>query len=151
MIGERAFEECEIEQIILPDSIMTICSSAFTSCRILKEIYIPDSVTNIESCAFWHCGMLKEVRLSQNLQTICFWTFDGTAIESISIPASINKIENEAFPSTIRKVTLLGKPPIIEKNSFGKSSTQTQFYVPQKYFHLYKNARFWQALNIIPY
>lgn len=151
-IGRKAFQECEIEQIALPNSILTIGYSAFTCCRHLKKIYIPDSVENIETLAFCGCTTLKEVRLSQKLQTIYAYTFVGTAIESINIPASVVKIDEMAFPSTIRKVTLFGEPPVIEENSFGdKSSIETQFFVSQKYLHLYKHAKFWQTLNIIPY
>ena len=69
-IGNSAFEDCNVTQVQLPDTLTRICAHAFMNCLSLKTVNIPNGVSTIESGAFT-CG-----------------------ITSISIPASVTEMES---------------------------------------------------------
>ena len=69
-IGNSAFEDCNVTQVQLPDTLTRICAHAFMNCPSLKTVNIPNGVSTIESGAF-SCG-----------------------ITSISIPASVTEMES---------------------------------------------------------
>ena len=152
-IGCAAFNGCEqLETIEIPNSVVSIGVGAFHSCSNIKEVYLPNSVIELEYGAFMRCNNLKKVRLSLNLQNIESGVFYNTAITAVDIPASVKNMGDSVFEPGIRKVTLHGTPPIIEENTFGyQFVTKTSFYVPQRHIQLYKNAKHWQKLNLIPF
>ena len=99
-ISEKAFRDCNLAQVTIPNSVTSIgsdafygCSNlikitipnsgvtsigsdAFHGCRSLTEITIPNSVTSIGSYAFWECYDLAEVYIS-DLAAWCNIKFEG--------------------------------------------------------------------------
>ena len=63
-ITESAFTASDMEEIILPNTIIEIESLAFYGCENLKTIRIPDSVTSIGSSAFSGCDSLETVYIN---------------------------------------------------------------------------------------
>lgn len=60
-IGDAAFYECiELENMILPDSVIRIGDSAFFHSG-LRSIVIPASVETVEDIGFTHCHDLEKV------------------------------------------------------------------------------------------
>ena len=60
----------EIENLIIPNSVTTICDQAIAMCRRLKQLIIPDSVTLIGSMAFRDCRSLRRCVLPANMATL---------------------------------------------------------------------------------
>ena len=84
-IAENAFKGCDVEQVVLPDTVETIESYAFNDCIYLKNVYLPEGLKAIGYWAFGYCESLAE----------------------IDIPASVEKIDQSAFYSAaIRKITV---------------------------------------------
>ena len=54
-IYDEAFYNKNITNVVIPDSVTSIGSSAFSYCYSLTSIVIPDSVTSIGSSAFYTC------------------------------------------------------------------------------------------------
>ena len=55
-IGTNAFSGCsEMTSIVIPNSVTTIGYEAFHSCHGLKSINIPNSVSTIDGYAFYYC------------------------------------------------------------------------------------------------
>ena len=135
-IGSSAFEGCSsLSTVTLQEGTKLIDEWAFCNCYSLEEIVIPDSVTTLSYLAFDGCSMLKKVTFGtgvttipagifggekfQNLKTIIIpegvkvignSAFYGTGVESITIPASVTKIEWSAFGycSALTSVKILG-------------------------------------------
>ena len=73
-IGEKAFKNANLSEIILPSSLRAILKSAFQGCKNLIHIDLPESV--------------------EYLGEYCF---SETGLESISIPNSIEVIPKDCF------------------------------------------------------
>ena len=67
---------------------------------LIKKVIIEDGVTTLISAAFEHCTNLKTVSLGNTLKVISWCAFNDTGLESISIPASVERIEDKAFLKT---------------------------------------------------
>lgn len=59
VIGKSAFENSQLKEIRLFDSLTTIGEAAFRDCKQLTELVLPDSVTEIGSQAFKGCSGLR--------------------------------------------------------------------------------------------
>lgn len=66
IVGCGAFKGCAINEIILPDKVETIYSSAFSLCENLKSISLPDSVNDIGYGAFSGCDSLESINIPAN-------------------------------------------------------------------------------------
>lgn len=132
-IGASAFRGCtELESVIIPDTVTFIGDSAFSRCTALKEIIIPDSVTKIGKSAFSGCKELTSISLPAGLNTISESMFSEctslelegirttgeitvigdyafskcTAVETLSIPATVTSIGSHAFEGCTSLTTL---------------------------------------------
>ena len=104
VIGSFAFYNCtSLEEIDLPYGVKTIKESAFTGSGI-RRISLPESLTYIREHAFYYCKNLESIVLPElTSQSYCDtaigeWTFrDCSSLKSITIPARIKKIDENAF------------------------------------------------------
>ncbi|MBQ3110729.1 MAG: leucine-rich repeat protein [Clostridia bacterium] len=62
-IGCSAFENEEIEEVILPESLEIIGDRAFLNCKNIKEIKLPENLIGIGKRAFEGCESLVKVNL----------------------------------------------------------------------------------------
>lgn len=97
-LGMGAFMESDIEEIILPESLMEIDDSCFYFCQKLRELIIPDSVTKLGSRALAYCCSLSNLHLSSALQAIERQTFSGcTSLKFLEVPGSVKTIDASAI------------------------------------------------------
>lgn len=94
-IGESAFYYSNIEKLTLSDGIEEIGKSAF-SYNNLSELNVPGSVTIIEQGAFDHAS-IESLTLNDGLQTIGFSAFGYNNIKNVKFPKSVTTIEGYAF------------------------------------------------------
>ena len=98
-IGSRAFSSCRgLTSISIPNSVTSIGSYAFSSCRGLTSISIPNSVTSIGEGAFKGCSGLTSISIPNSVTSIGYYAFfDCSGLTSISIPNSVTSIGDGAF------------------------------------------------------
>ena len=102
------FRGTNIEELILPDSVINIGEEAFLGCQELKKVKFGKKIKSIEKGAFANCEKLRTVLLNEDLEEIGDYTFaygyswvgfDDTncRLNSIWIPSSVKKIGSNAF------------------------------------------------------
>ena len=83
---------------IIPNSVASIGSNAFSDCSGLTSIEIPNSVASIGGSAFSGCTDLTSVTISNNVISIGDAAFyNCSSLTSVTIPSSVTSIGNYAF------------------------------------------------------
>ena len=98
-ISPCAFLSCNsLENITIPNTVISIEHQAFENCSSLKSITIPNKLKRIEYRTFQGCYSLSEVVIPRSVTSIGWQAFGGcSSLISISIPDSVIEIEKFAF------------------------------------------------------
>lgn len=104
-IGTFAFSECfNLTSINLPNSVVSIGNFAFTECSKLTSIAIPASVSKIGYAAFFTCGGLITVESgNQNFSSLDGILFNKNQTELITCP--ISKTGDYTIPNTVYSIS----------------------------------------------
>ena len=102
-IGTNAFSFCRgLTKVSIPNSVKTIGNWAFYRCTGLTTVTIGNSVTSIGNRAFYSCTSLTEVSIPNSVKTIEFRAFEGcTGLKTVTIGNSVTTIGESAFYSCI--------------------------------------------------
>ena len=100
-IGDSAYSYCKYfgENLVIPESIIRIGSTAFLGIDNLKTVTLGSNVAVMGQGAFAGCLNLVEVNLNEVLTSISPYCFESTDIASLSLPNSITSIGKYAFQS----------------------------------------------------
>ena len=98
-IGDFTFFGCRsLENIIIPDSVISIGENAFACCTKLTTIIIPRNTETIGKGAFSSCCNLHNVVFNSKLKEIgdyAFW--DCIKLQKPKLPPSVVSVGKEAF------------------------------------------------------
>ena len=134
-IGSSAFENCKaLTSIVIPDSVTKIGMNAFRGCTGLKEVTVPDGVTSIEDYVFYHCEALERVSLPKGIVSIGHSSFEYCLkLTDIQLPSGLKSIDHSAFWAcrSLVKLTLPQSLETIGNTSFGKCSAMNPLQVPE--------------------
>ena len=105
-IGSSAFSECSsLKGLTLPAGLTRLEDKAFEECRSLASITVPKSVTSIGGEAFANCTSLKSAVIEANSKklfetAIGYSAFSGcTSLTGVTIPGNVTSIGDHAFSS----------------------------------------------------
>ena len=94
-IGTYSFSGCvAIKEIVIPPKVTVVSERAFANCNGLESVNIPGNVKTIYAYAFRNCSALKTVVIEEGVDYISSYVFTDTSLESITLPASITKINS---------------------------------------------------------
>lgn len=97
-IGLKAFENCGLKSINLPNSLKTIQEYAFSYCVSLTDVIMPNSVTYIGNHAFFNCHSLERINISNSLTSIQDCTFCACEkLSNVILPDDLMSIGKQAF------------------------------------------------------
>ena len=98
MLGSRAFYNCYITHITLPNSIPFIPESCFAECSKLKNITLPNSIQYIDDTAFFNCSELKNIILPDSVGYLGKRVFMRCSrLTSIQFTSNLYHIGKECF------------------------------------------------------
>lgn len=106
-IGRYAFENMNIEEAIIPNTVTNIGVGAFKGCKNLKQIKLPKGLKEISGGCFYGAG-LEKVVLPENIVTLRQKCFKNcTSLTQIVLNSSIETIEMESLCNTqIHRIVL---------------------------------------------
>ena len=183
-IGCDWFGGCEdLENVVLPSSLRTIECGAFALCSKLVEVILPEGLERIDFNAFYlsrnlkvmdlskchnlkkiafrtfsHCNSLQSVKLPEGLKLIECGAFENTALQEITIPSTVDSIDNRAFSGCkdLKTYRCMGQTPprmkdlgIREMNMGLVHSPLQTLYVPKGCLEVYRKAPYWREFNEI--
>ncbi len=89
------------KKTVIPNSVVSIGSKAFSGCSGLVSVTIPNSVTSIGLSAFSYCSGLTSVDIPNSVTSIGESAFYGCSnLANLTIPNSVISIGLEAFSWT---------------------------------------------------
>ena len=97
-----------LNTIVIPNSVTSIGTNAFSFCRGLTKVSIPNSVKTIGNWAFYRCTGLTTVTIGNSVTSIGNRAFYScTSLTEVSIPNSVKTIEFRAFEGCTGLKTVL--------------------------------------------
>ncbi len=109
-IAGNAFNYCQdLEEVVLPDTMVDVGRSAFAQCYELRNIAIPDSVTHLGDYAFYQCYGLESVSIGVGLKTIGKLAFGSCySLESVALANGLESLGIAVFEScySLKTITL---------------------------------------------
>lgn len=84
--------------LVLPDGLTEVPSSAFQNCVNLSTVTLPEEVVYIADGAFSGCTGLQEIFMSEGVSDIGVQAFSKCAnLVIVSVPSSVKRIQASAF------------------------------------------------------
>lgn len=84
-----------LKTVIFSDSINSIGAGICEGCKELRNVDLPDNLTALLYNAFADCTSLSEIDLPEALTSIGAEAFSNTALETVTIPKSVENIETK--------------------------------------------------------
>ena len=150
-IGMWAFNRCtNLKNVSIGANVTSIGVGAFNRCTNLTSIAIGASVISIGGDAFNYCPNLKTVTFGSALETIDYAAFAGSAIETITLPASLTSMGYWVFSGCekLGHIVMQGDVPTgVDASTFNKTGLAVEgckVKVPVAYAANYAG---WQGLQ----
>ena len=132
--------------IVIPDSVTSIGTGAFSCCSSLTSITIPDGVTSIGDWVFWGCFSLEDITVDNNNTAYMsidgnLYTKDGKTLihyaigktdTIFTIPDSVTEIGDNAFNGcrSLTTITIPDSVTSIGTKAFYDCNRLTSVVIP---------------------
>ncbi len=133
------FYNCtSLRNVVLPQGVKRIRSSAFFACKNLKSIILPDSITKIATYAFYNSGV-EMVILPPHLETITQYTFrECMNLKYVVISPTVKSISQYAFYKS-DNITIVSLTDSVAHN-FAKKNC-IEFIKTEQFADMFINAK----------
>ena len=105
--GDKNAETIEIPEEIDGIKVEIIGSEAFADNTNVKSVVIPKNIVKIEDNAFYGCTSLSDVTFNEGLKELGTSVFSNTAIETITIPSSLEVVADNQYSKGVFENTKL--------------------------------------------
>ncbi len=145
---------CSIDGVLFSKDKTTLIQYPIGNTR--SEYIIPNSVTSIRSYAFSDCSSLTSITIPNSVTSIVKYAFDNCkSLTSITIPESVTSIGYAAFGDCSKLTSVINyatQPQAIDGTAFWKVKLSAcQLHVPSTSVGLYQTAEVWKFFgNIQP-
>lgn len=133
-IDQYAFADSLLEQIDIPDSVLSMEEGAFRGAARLKAVRLPKGLTALNPDCFAECTSLREIVLPESLKYIHGGVFRGcTALEKINFPKNLVCVWTRAFCdcSSLREVRLGSSVEGLGNEAFKNCTGLKKVHIPE--------------------
>lgn len=165
-IGQSAFMNCEnLASVSMPNTVTTIKEEAFFNSK-LETVAIPNAVATIGTGAFGACETLTTINVNSTNSAYSsnegvlydksqslLHTYPGGKTGTFAVPATVTKINNEAFyGSNVAAVALNDKTQSIGDKAFNSCKEITSIDIPSSVSTIgqsaFENSSKLEAINV---
>ena len=101
-IGNYAFTDTALTELVIPEGVTGIGRCAFYECEDLVSVELPESISLIADSAFYSCTRLETIAIPEGVTLISLAAFSNcTGLTSVEIPESVTTVEPYAFSDCI--------------------------------------------------
>lgn len=86
-----------VRQVIFGDSVQTIPQQLCSAMPELQSVLFKGNVLHVENSAFEFCPLLSDVGLPNSLLSLGTYSFSGTGLKEITVPAQCTQIGEGVF------------------------------------------------------
>jgi len=86
-----------LSEIRIPDEVIYLNEYMFSNCVSLEKVTLPSNTTEVPKFAFYNCKNLKSIDLGTSLEKVNVAAFYNTALEEIDFPDTLIGIYDNAF------------------------------------------------------
>lgn len=102
-LGQHAFEKTSLEEVEIPETLMSVGAYAFSGCNYLATLIINDGVEDIGDYAFEGTGINNDVTIPSTVKSFGKGIFKGSDVSSINFLCPDFTITDEMFRSSYIK------------------------------------------------
>lgn len=143
-IGTTAFMNCaDLTSVTIPNTVKSIGANAFAGCTGLTSFSIPNSIKAIEDGTFFYCTNLASVDIPTSVERIGKIAFkDCRKLTSVTIPESVKRIGGGAFNgcTALTNIVIPELVTRIEEGTFYGCSNLTSVTMPDGVISIGDNA-----------
>lgn len=123
------------ESVVIPDGVETIGEEAFGNCHV-PEVIMPNSIHNAEKRAFY-LSRIEHIRWSRNLNYLPDEMFRGCRLENFTVPANVKKIGSGVLTGITGKVILPDGVEELARDAFlFEKDAETEINIPSSVLHI---------------
>lgn len=111
----------ELQEVSLPEGLISIGKLTFMDCQKLQEIRLPKSLKTLGEGTFASCFALTEIELPEGLKTVGEgFLYHCISLTSVVIPASVTEMGDRPFSGdwALKTVEIKGNVPRLSNYSF---------------------------------
>ena len=98
-IGKNAFRAAGITSFAMPNSVTDVGTGAFEACYGLASVTLSNQLDEISDDMFLYCQHLSSISIPASVETIGNDAFSNSALTGITIPDTVTEIGESAFES----------------------------------------------------
>lgn len=121
-IGKLTFMDCQkLQEIRLPKSLKTLGEGTFASCFALTEIEFPEGLETIGDGVLYHCLSLTSVVIPASVTEMGDRPFSGDwALKTVEIKGNVPRLSNRSFHEcdALQEVLITGSVETIGEDAF---------------------------------
>lgn len=151
LTGNSFYMNNTIEEVIIPDTIITISSNAFSECKNLKKVSFPETLQYIGEMAFAYCESLTEVVLPKDLEYLGVNAFSMCrSLSSLTFECTnLTSIPEKCFAHTALKVIEIPNTVTFIDDSFTGIKSLEKAYIPESVTEM--DCSFMDSPNVVIY
>ena len=142
-IADKAFDNCKITSVTIPDSVQHIGEESFANCFSLEKLTIGGGIKSMGVRAFGYCNKLEDVKIADGAEIIGKTAFLGCkSLIYLSIPNSVKEIGEYAFSgcSKLPIVTIPQSTAVIRNCTFINCTSLKIVNIPESVNRIEDNA-----------